>query len=110
MSSNPLAASYSPIPQFDLAAQFAVIGGEIHDAVERVLSSQQFILGREGAALEEEVAALCGAGPGSCSQCCTAGQCCLPILDARQQGSRDVIAQWHPQFHAAKCRRVFSAR
>ena len=62
MSANPLAASYSPIPQFDLAAQFAVIGGEIRDAVERVLASQQFILGREGSALEEEIANAC---PGS---------------------------------------------
>jgi len=32
-----------------LAAQFAVIGSEIRDAIERVLASQQFILGREGA-------------------------------------------------------------
>src|SRR6202790_4017971 len=60
MTSNPLAASYSPIPQLDLAAQYAAVGGEIGEAVERVLSSHQFILGREGAALEEEVAQLCG--------------------------------------------------
>ncbi len=64
MSANPLAASYSPIPQFDLAAQFAVIGGEIRDAIERVLASQQFILGREGAALEEEIARFCGVAHG----------------------------------------------
>lgn len=64
MSSNPLAASHSPIPQFDLAAQFAAIGGDIRDAVDRVLSSRQFILGREGAALEEEVARLCGVAHG----------------------------------------------
>src|SRR5260370_9474789 len=64
MSSNPLATSYSPIPQLDLAAQFAAIGGEVREAVERVLSSQQFILGREGAALEEEIAALCGVAHG----------------------------------------------
>ena len=64
MTSNPLATSYSPIPQLDLAAQFAAIGGELRDAVERVLSSQQFILGREGAALEEEIAALCGVAHG----------------------------------------------
>jgi dTDP-4-amino-4,6-dideoxygalactose transaminase len=60
MSSDPLAVSYNPVPQFDLAAQFAVIGGEIREAVDRVLSSRQFILGREGAALEEEIARLCG--------------------------------------------------
>jgi len=64
MSSNPLAASYSPIPQFDLAGQFAAIGAEIREAVERVLSSQQFILGREGAALEEELARFCGVAHG----------------------------------------------
>ena len=64
MSSNPLAAAYSPIPQFDLAAQYAAIGGEVREAVERVLSSQQFILGREGAALEEEVAQFCGVAHG----------------------------------------------
>src|SRR5260370_9694999 len=64
MSANPLAASYSPIPQFDLAAQFAVIGGEIGDAIERVLATQQFILGREGAALEEEIARFCGVAHG----------------------------------------------
>src|SRR6202030_561577 len=64
MSSNPLAASYSPIPQFDLAAHFAIIGEEVRAAVDRVLSSQQFILGREGASLEEEVARLCGVAHG----------------------------------------------
>src|SRR5258708_27902220 len=64
MSSNPLAAAYSPIPQFDLAAQYAAVGGEVREAIARVLSSQQFILGREGAALEEEVARLCGVAHG----------------------------------------------
>ena len=58
------AATPEPIPQLDLAAQFAAIGGEIREAVERVLASQQFILGREGAALEEEVARLCGVAHG----------------------------------------------
>src|SRR5713226_10651012 len=64
MSSNPLAATYSPVPQLDLAAQYAAIGGEVREAIERVLSSQQFILGREGAVLEEEIAALCGVAHG----------------------------------------------
>jgi len=44
----------------DLAAQYADIGGEIRDAVTKVLGSQQFVLGKEGAALEQEIAALCG--------------------------------------------------
>ena len=64
MSANPLAASHAPIPQLDLAAQYAAIGGEIREAVERVLASQQFILGSEGEALEEEIARLCGAAHG----------------------------------------------
>jgi len=62
MSTIPQARPYlEPIPQFDLSAQYAAIGGEIRTAVERVLASQQFILGREAAALEEEIAKLCGA-------------------------------------------------
>src|SRR4029077_17412610 len=53
-----------PIPQLDLAAQYEAIGGEIREAVERVLASQQFILGPEGTALEAEVAQLCGVAHG----------------------------------------------
>src|SRR5205807_5825514 len=52
------------IPQFDLSGQYAAIGGEIRTALERVLASQQFVLGREGTALEEEIAALCGVAQG----------------------------------------------
>jgi dTDP-4-amino-4,6-dideoxygalactose transaminase len=58
---NPLT---EPVPQLDLAAQFAAIGGEIRTAVESVLASQQFVLGREGAALEAEIANLCGVSQG----------------------------------------------
>ena len=53
-----------PVPQLDLAAQYAAIGPEIRTAIERVLASQQFILGREGAAFEQEIAQLCGATHG----------------------------------------------
>src|SRR5437870_12905073 len=53
-----------PVPQFDLTAQYAAIGAEIRTAIERVLSSQQFVLGREGAALEGEIALLCGVAHG----------------------------------------------
>ena len=53
-----------PVPQLDLAAQYATVGAEIRTAVERVLTSQQFILGSEGAALEQEIAQLCGAAHG----------------------------------------------
>ena len=58
---NPRA---EPIPQFDLSAQYAAVGAEIRTAIDRVLSSQQFVLGREGAAFEEEIAVLCGVAHG----------------------------------------------
>ncbi|MBA0085464.1 MAG: DegT/DnrJ/EryC1/StrS family aminotransferase [Acidobacteria bacterium Pan2503] len=53
-----------PIPQFDLSDQYAAVGAEIRTAIDRVLSSQQFVLGREGAAFEEEIAVLCGVAHG----------------------------------------------
>jgi len=65
MTSKPqIPSAFQPVPQLDLAAQYSAIGGEIREAVERVLASQQFVLGREGIALEEEVAALCGVAHG----------------------------------------------
>src|SRR5246127_4249909 len=65
MTPNPHAsAAPEPIPQFDLSAQYASIAGEVRDAIDRVLASQQFILGREGAALEEEIARFCGVAHG----------------------------------------------
>lgn len=65
MSTLPKAnPALEPVPQLDLAAQYAAIGHEIRTAVERVMASQQFVLGREGAALEEEIAKLCGVAHG----------------------------------------------
>ena len=58
---NPAAEA---IPQFDLSAQYAAIGAEIRTAIESVLGAQQFVLGREGEALEGEIAALCGVAHG----------------------------------------------
>jgi dTDP-4-amino-4,6-dideoxygalactose transaminase len=52
---------FQPVPQMDLAAQYAAIGDQIRAAVTGVLASQQFVLGKEGATLEQEIAALCGA-------------------------------------------------
>jgi len=65
MTSQPqIASPLEPVPQLDLSAQYAAIGAEIRTAVERVMASQQFVLGREGAALEEEIAKLCGVAHG----------------------------------------------
>ena len=63
--SHPQANARSEsIPQFDLSDQYAAVGAEIRTAIDRVLSSQQFVLGREGAAFEEEIAVLCGVAHG----------------------------------------------
>src|SRR6185436_1652088 len=43
-----------------LRAQYASIRDEIRDAVDRVMESQQFILGPEVEAFEQEIAAYCG--------------------------------------------------
>lgn len=59
-SSSQSAPQHSAIPQLDLAAQYATVAREIHSAMEAVLRSQQFVLGKEGERLEQEVARLCG--------------------------------------------------
>ena len=56
----PSGRTEEPIPAVDLRAQYAVIGAEIRAAIEEVLATQQFILGPQLAALEQEVAQLCG--------------------------------------------------
>lgn len=63
-SHPPIPSPPDSVPQLDLAAQYAAIGGEIRAAIEKVMASQQFVLGREGAALEEEIAKLCGVAHG----------------------------------------------
>src|ERR1700741_1621232 len=60
----PTTSAFEAVPQLDLPAQYANIRAEIRTAVERVMASQQFILGREGAALEQEIAKLCGVAHG----------------------------------------------
>src|SRR5215470_14627848 len=63
-STKSFVPEFSPVPQMDLRAQYQSVGGEIREAVGRVLDSQQFVLGREGEALEQEIAALCGVSHG----------------------------------------------
>lgn len=48
------------IPMLDLRAQFESISSEIRAAVEQVLTAQQFVLGPQGDALEQEIAQACG--------------------------------------------------
>src|SRR5262245_53748081 len=49
------------VPLLDLKAQYTAIRAEIREAIDRVCDSQHFILGPEVVALEQEVAAFCGA-------------------------------------------------
>jgi dTDP-4-amino-4,6-dideoxygalactose transaminase len=63
-SQSQIPSPLEPVPQLDLSAQYAAIGAEVRTAVERVMASQQFVLGREGSALEEEIAKLCGVAHG----------------------------------------------
>jgi dTDP-4-amino-4,6-dideoxygalactose transaminase len=49
------------VPLLDLSAQYASIRWEVRTAIDRVCDSQQFILGPEVAAFENEIASFCGA-------------------------------------------------
>jgi dTDP-4-amino-4,6-dideoxygalactose transaminase len=55
------ARKFDPIPLLDLHRQYQQIREEMLAAVERVCSSQQYILGTEVEALEREIAAFTGA-------------------------------------------------
>ena len=56
----PAQSSADKIPMLDLHAQFESIAAEIRTAVDGVLTSQQFVLGPHGEALEREIAEACG--------------------------------------------------
>jgi dTDP-4-amino-4,6-dideoxygalactose transaminase len=49
-----------PIPQLDLSRQYELLRDDVLKAIERVCASQQFILGPEVAALEQEICAFLG--------------------------------------------------
>jgi dTDP-4-amino-4,6-dideoxygalactose transaminase len=49
------------VPLLDLKAQYVSIRSDIRAAMDRVCESQHFIMGPEVAALEEKIAAFCGA-------------------------------------------------
>ncbi|MGA8488785.1 MAG: DegT/DnrJ/EryC1/StrS family aminotransferase [Terriglobales bacterium] len=55
------AKKFAPVPLLDLHRQYQQIREEVLAAVERVCSSQQFVLGAEVEALEREIAAFTGA-------------------------------------------------
>lgn len=49
------------VPLFDLKPQYQNIRTEVRGALDRILDSQQFVLGSEGSALEDEMARYCQA-------------------------------------------------
>ena len=59
-SSSKSATRLASVPLLDLSRQYAAIRQEILAAVERVCSSQHYILGEEVEAFEHELAAFCG--------------------------------------------------
>jgi dTDP-4-amino-4,6-dideoxygalactose transaminase len=59
-----LTTTPAPVPLCDIQAQYRSLKAEIDEAVSRVLSSGQAILGPEVAAFEQETAEYCGAGFG----------------------------------------------
>jgi len=60
MSKTGAEGRLTPVPMLDLARQYAPIREEILAAIERVCSSQHFILGEEVEMLEREIAAFTG--------------------------------------------------
>jgi dTDP-4-amino-4,6-dideoxygalactose transaminase len=60
-ASTTSAEKPQPVPMLDLGRQYAAIRDEILAAIERVCSSQKFILGEEVEALESELATFTGA-------------------------------------------------
>ena len=71
------------VPFFDLSAQTAELAEEIRSAMDRVITSQRFILGEEVAAFEAEVAAYLGVahaiGVSSCTDALTIALTALGI-------------------------------
>jgi dTDP-4-amino-4,6-dideoxygalactose transaminase len=61
MHPSHTADTQAPIPSLDLARQYLSIRDEVLAAIERVCSSQSFILGAEIETLESEIAAFVGA-------------------------------------------------
>jgi dTDP-4-amino-4,6-dideoxygalactose transaminase len=77
------------VPLCDLNVQLRDLQTQIEEAVNRVLSSGQFILGPEVAALENEVAAYCGCGHGV--GCASGTDALLLALQALELGPGDEV-------------------
>jgi dTDP-4-amino-4,6-dideoxygalactose transaminase len=79
----------APIPFIDLAAQRRRLGRAIDDAVARVLTHCQFIMGPEVAAFEAALAAYCGAR--HAVSCASGTDALVLLLMARGIGAGDAV-------------------
>lgn len=79
----------TPVPLLDLKGQYRSIKPEIDEAVARVIESQRFINGPEVVALEEEIAAYCGAG--HCVGVSSGSDALLVALMALEVGPGDEV-------------------
>jgi len=93
------ARKFDPIPLLDLHRQYRQIREEVLAAVERVCSSQQFVLGSEVEALEREIAAFSGA---SAAVGCASGTDALWLaLLAAEVGPGDAVVTTAFSFFAS---------
>jgi dTDP-4-amino-4,6-dideoxygalactose transaminase len=79
----------APIPFIDIAAQRRRLGSALDEAVARVLSHCQFVLGPEVRTLETELAAFCGAR--HAISCASGTDALLLVLMAREIGPGDAV-------------------
>lgn len=79
----------APIPFIDVAAQRRRLGRAIDDAVARVMSHCQFIMGPEVAALEADLAKFCGAK--FAVSCASGTDALVMILMAKGVGAGDAV-------------------
>ncbi len=86
---KPTRAAEHPIPFIDVAAQRRRLGRAIDEAVSRVLEHCQFVQGPEVRALEEELAAFCGAR--HAIACSSGTDALLLVLMAWRIGPGDAV-------------------
>lgn len=79
----------APVPFIDLTAQRRRLGSVIDEAVKRVLTHCQFVMGPEVAKLESELAAFCGAR--HAISCASGTDALLLVLMAKGIGPGDAV-------------------
>ncbi len=89
VADKPTSSSVRPFPFLDLKAQYRAIKVEIDAAIQRVMESQQFILGPEVESFEKEVAACVGVRFGIA--CASGSDALLLALMALEVGSGDEV-------------------